>query len=546
MVHFGVSTERSRQQQLMLTHVTEQALSHLSRLEAELNADVFLADGMVAYIISQNGINQPSTVIAAQTLYTFGRHVHSIAVAPGNRISLVYPLADNAAAMGIYYPDAPLSWPPIRRAIETRSTVLAGPVTLRQGGSGLIIRTPIFLPDGRYWGLVSLVVDADDLFRSVGLDGSASSENVRYAIRGTDGTGKDGSVFYGDPRIFSQDAMVMDVRVPGGLWQLAAIPVKEWQKPNITLVEMETTGLLLALLVSAGVWALLHNNRRVAESEFRLRTFLNITQDGVITIDDQGIVRTLNPAAEALFGYDSAEVLDQPVVLLIPSFVPIQGCFSGKHDTQGRRKDGSEFPIEVSTTCTLINGRHMHMSMLRDITERKAYERQLMELATTDSLTGVQNRRAFLEGAREIFMVRKRYKRPLSLLMIDADHFKEINDTYGHGIGDTVLVLMAQVAKNCLRSTDRFARFGGEEFVVLLPETDQDYAIEAAERLLSAIRSQLIPDGRGGTFCFTVSIGIASLTPDMRTLDDLLLSADNALYEAKGRGRDRWCLPPES
>jgi len=273
--HFGVATERSRQQQILRTHVAEEALSRLSRLEAELNADIFLANGMVAYIISQNGIDQSSAGVAVQALHQFGRHVRNIAIAPGNRISLIYPLANNQAAVGLYYPDVPAQWVPIRRAIESRATILAGPVELRQGGVGLITRTPVFFPDGHYWGLVSLVLDATSLFRSVGLDGADSNEGVRFAMRGVDGLGKDGAVFYGDAAIFDQNALTMDVHVPGGSWQLAALPVKGWAGGGSSLLWLELAGLLVSLVLSTGVWMVLRNGERVAESERRLRAFLD-------------------------------------------------------------------------------------------------------------------------------------------------------------------------------------------------------------------------------------------------------------------------------
>ena len=556
LVHFGVSTERERQYQIARSHVSQEALTHLARLEAELNANVFLANGMVAYIISQNGVDNPGAGVALQALHQFGRHVRNIAIAPGNRISLIYPLESNQAAMGLYYPEVPTQWPVVKRAIESRSTILAGPVSLRQGGIGLISRTPVFFPDGHYWGLVSIVLDADNLFRSVGLDGALSSEGVRYSMRGRDGQGEDGEVFYGDPGIFAEDALIMNVNVPGGIWQLAAVPVEGWGAGTHHLDWLEVAGLLLALGVAGVIQAFQRNGQRVAESEKRLRAFLDTTQDGVVVIDEEGLIRAFNPAAETLFGYKADEVLGTSVNRLMPrAYATVHDRFiavhdrmgrrnmAGGRDVHGRRKDGSEFPVEVTVGATTINDRRIHVGVVRDITERKAYERKLMDLATTDPLTATQNRRAFLDAAQEIFSLAKRYGHPLSLLMIDADHFKAINDGYGHQVGDMVLVRLAQVTRSCLRTTDRLGRFGGEEFVVLLPESDQDSAIEVAERLLTVVRAQLVADGKGGEVTFTVSIGIGSLTSQMMTFNDLLRTADVALYEAKGQGRNRWCLP---
>jgi len=160
---------------------------------------------------------------------------------------------------------------------------------------------------------------------------------------------------------------------------------------------------------------------------------------------------------------------------------------------------------------------------------------QVQQLATTDGLTGVNNRRHFFDLARRQLSLARRNHRPLAALMIDIDHFKRINDTHGHGAGDDVIRTVAQTLQGSIRDPDVLGRYGGEEFAVIMSEMHGD-AIEIAERLRAAVAS-----GPIGSIRVTVSIGVAELKPDDE-LEGLLARADEALYSAKAAGRD--CVKP--
>jgi diguanylate cyclase (GGDEF)-like protein len=165
-------------------------------------------------------------------------------------------------------------------------------------------------------------------------------------------------------------------------------------------------------------------------------------------------------------------------------------------------------------------------------------QNKLQKIATTDFLTGIANIRLFTEaGEREVQRAR-RYKRPLSLLMIDLDHFKKVNDRYGHAIGDKVLVAFAAICKKYLRKADIFGRLGGEEFAILLPETDISGGRKLAERLRSVIEKSDIKAERK-TLQITVSIGVTELLPDEDQLEIALRRADDTMYEAKRKGRNQ-------
>ncbi|MCF2945637.1 sensor domain-containing diguanylate cyclase [Paenibacillus tarimensis] len=181
----------------------------------------------------------------------------------------------------------------------------------------------------------------------------------------------------------------------------------------------------------------------------------------------------------------------------------------------------------------LLSGR---MVVLRDITERKEMERQLRELSVTDELTRLHNRRYFDIKFREETIRSERFAHPLSLVLIDLDHFKQVNDTHGHLAGDMVLKQVAAAIQQEVRQTDYCARFGGEEFALLLPETDEDGAVDVAERI-----SQRIKALDFGSFSVTASFGIMTQSSDF-DIQPMIEQADQALYQAKDNGRDQICV----
>ncbi len=168
---------------------------------------------------------------------------------------------------------------------------------------------------------------------------------------------------------------------------------------------------------------------------------------------------------------------------------------------------------------------------------------KIQEMAILDTLTGVYNRRYFYEHAENEVVRSQRYDSALSLIMLDIDHFKLVNDRFGHLIGDQTLKMVADTCLSALRKADVLCRFGGEEFVVLLPETSQEDAVVAAERICQAIADKSLPtDTDLGAVSVTVSIGVTHLKNKAESLKDLVNEADQALYEAKETGRNRVCV----
>lgn len=177
--------------------------------------------------------------------------------------------------------------------------------------------------------------------------------------------------------------------------------------------------------------------------------------------------------------------------------------------------------------------------LTREIEERKKSQEELRRLSDTDELTNTFNRRSFNKALTTEISRAARYQEPFSIVMLDLDKFKSINDTHGHDAGDQVLISFADHVKGHLRDTDTFARFGGEEFVVLMPHTLATSAVSTAERIRSGVEAMDIPIA-DGIISVSVSIGIAQYTPqDAPRAAELLKKADDALYEAKHTGRNR-------
>lgn len=174
-----------------------------------------------------------------------------------------------------------------------------------------------------------------------------------------------------------------------------------------------------------------------------------------------------------------------------------------------------------------------------DVTENLALQRELEYQARNDFLTGLVNRRYFLELAEQELQRSQRYKKDLSVLMLDVDHFKKINDTQGHKAGDLVLQHLAQICTFVLREVDVVGRLGGEEFAILLPETNGVVAIEVAQRLLKAFQDTRVELQNNDCVYFTVSIGVVTLSSQSATIDQMLQYADEALYKAKESGRNK-------
>jgi len=289
------------------------------------------------------------------------------------------------------------------------------------------------------------------------------------------------------------------------------------------------------------------------DSEAKLQAILDSSPVPIAWTDAGGRVEYINRKVTELFGYTLEDVptVERWYALAYPNeeyraavikawtqatnIAKKTGCPIPSFEVTVACRDGSQ--RDVSVAGSLIGDRQL--VMFTDLTERKVLERELEHQARTDFLTGIPNRRHFLELAEVELARAHRYRRPFSLLMLDLDMFKDINDRYGHRVGDLTLQKVVEVCRQTLRGVDIFGRLGGEEFGIILPETDTERARQVAERVRQAIAATPVPLVQGGAVFFTTSVGVATFCASDGNVDAVLTRADQALYNAKRSGRNR-------
>ena len=320
---------------------------------------------------------------------------------------------------------------------------------------------------------------------------------------------------------------------------------------SLSLIKLER-GTLMASIedISASV----RSERLLRKQEAWMNAMLAGVRDyaqGVVNAE--GEIEFWGEDLQRVTGYAPSQVVGQPYSVFFPPDAITsdrvidrlrEADRAGLSFDEGwlQRADGSRF---WSHTLLMPVSRELRTAsyslVIRDITDSRESVESLLKAATSDQLTGVANRRALFEAAELEFERNARKPRDISLLILDIDHFKKINDTYGHPVGDQVIRRLALTLVNSVRSIDIVARLGGEEFAVFLPSTDITMAAEIAGRIRKNIHSERV-EADGHQIAFQVSIGAAQVSPGITSLDALIAAADEGLYEAKRGGRDRVCV----
>ena len=299
--------------------------------------------------------------------------------------------------------------------------------------------------------------------------------------------------------------------------------------------------------------------KRAQELHARLAAIVESSDDAIIGNTLEGIITSWNRGAERMYGYTAEEAIGRPISMLVPADKPDEvpeilkrierGEKVENYETRRPTKDGRM--LDVSLTISPISGSEGNIvgasTIARDITERKRAQEKLRELeerlrymAFHDPLTGLPNRTLFTDRVKQALARLKRREDPVAVLFLDLDDFKQVNDSLGHEAGDRVLVEVAERLKNFLRPEDTVARFGGDEFTVLLEGVAEPNGVSrAAERILDALRRPLTLEGR--QVSTSASIGVAqAAVPPQEGPQQLLRVADLALYEAKKNGKAQY------
>lgn len=291
-------------------------------------------------------------------------------------------------------------------------------------------------------------------------------------------------------------------------------------------------------------------NLEIAASESKYRGVFENVNEGIYRCAPDGSFIEVNPAMAAMFGFPDGDAFLDTIMNIREIFCSsddydrYQGMLGSegvhRHEVRACGLGDLALWAEVSASvmcdedtkaCTGIVG------VMADVTERKLMLEEMCRLARTDSLTGLWNRGYFMELAGREVARCLRSGAYLSLLIVDVDYFKAVNDTYGHDVGDQALISLSSLLRQSVREVDVVGRLGGEEFVVMLPDANLDEATAVSERVAEAVRSTPLQYG-GARVPLTVSVGLTSLQQD-DDLDAVLKFADIALYAAKKNGRDR-------
>lgn len=287
-----------------------------------------------------------------------------------------------------------------------------------------------------------------------------------------------------------------------------------------------------------------HNaERALRESESRLRRLTELSSEAII-IHHDGVLMDANGAAEQLFGYERHELMTLDIWQLLVNdsreFArqQEQRDNDAAYEVEGRRNGGVTFPLEITAKHTVLAGQEVRVVCMRDISSRKEQEAHVRFQALYDGLTRLPNRHNLLQQLDNGIRQADCLNNPLHLMFIDLDDFKKINDSMGHAAGDRLLVMVASRMRQLVEQDEVLARYGGDEFLILLHNKPDSRVQALADKVLNTLRLPFALDG--GTFYISGSVGIARYPEDASTGSELLRQADTAMYSSKDDGRNTW------
>lgn len=406
------------------SNVNLQLMTAKGALESALVRDTYVGNSVATLATVAPDVVESNWQLIARQFIEKATFARSVALAPNDVISHVYPLAGNETVLGLDYRSYPEQYKAVQQARSTHAVVIAGPVSLVQGGTGVIVRYPVFndFPENHhYWGSISVVIDFDQLLHHAGI---VSIVGADIAIRGKDAQGEQGAIFFGEQAIFSRPDITLPINLPSGSWMLAAQYNDNAFASGVTHIQLiRATLYLLSVICYAALFLFYQSYKR-----------------------------------------------------------------SKNH-------------------------------------------------AYYDELTGLANRRMVMKRLQEL-EGEQAGKAQYALLNIDLNHFKQINDGYGHAAGDLLLQFVAQQLKAQLRSSDLVARMGGDEFVVILYRLEH---LEQAQLQAAKLKAHFAAHSlswQGTEFNASLSIGVAHSKEVNCNVEALLMLADKRMYQQKSAQHD--------
>jgi diguanylate cyclase (GGDEF)-like protein/PAS domain S-box-containing protein len=459
----------------------------------------------------------------------------------------------NGFMRGIDFMTAPGRGDAARHALRSSKPVATpGLELVSTGGAGIVLFRAVGEPGRQPAGLLALVLDAQafvqQAVRRAGFGG--------FEVSLADITGPRPLALVGDSArpVRGTDYQVK-LAFGGRSYALRFSPTAAYMEEQRGLVSWTvlTGGLLLTallgamLLLTSGERAAIEakvadRTARLRDREARLQAILDNAGDAIVTVDADGIVVSANPATAALFGYPQAHLHGLHFATLVPAADGAEGpgrlagAPADQRELDGIDARGEPFPLAVSVSPVVLPGERLYVCILRDLTEQHRSQAHIHRLAHHDPLTGLENRAALGMRLEQQLALARRSQLPLAVLFIDLDHFKKINDSFGHQAGDQLLVGASARMKDLLRDVDTLARLGGDEFIIVLggPLTP-DSVTAVAVRLVESLQQPYYLNGI--TAHSGASVGVALFPNDGEDADTLVRHADMAMYAAKREGR---------
>ncbi len=543
---------RSLQRRESAALVSDRLDAIILGMQSELERDVSLVNSLAAFIGSDPEISQARFAGYARAVMERYPGLVNMAAAPDLIIKYVYPLQGNESALGLDYRSTPDQLVAIDYAIERRAIVFAGPLTLVQGGEAFVIRAPVFLSGGRFWGMASIPVLTESLYARARLDRLEDDRTI--AIRGRDGLGMSGEVFFGNPAVFaSEGAIRKTIPVGDGSWEIAgAIPSGGSLSARMVSIDVIAAACLLAGLL---VFFLLNRERGKdevhREALLRNERFLKQVEDvskvGGWRLDRQGRFSELTTWARRLWGLPDGAGL--------PDIDGWEPPFNA--DGNARLKDLLLYalrhrqPVDTSLELAKPDGAAVWLRMqaepgigaeadeligaVQDVTDEEVSRRRIEYQTNYDQLTRLPNRRLLADRLGSALSRARRSKELVAVAFIEIADFKTINDNLGHRIGDLLLTGFGQRLRDRLRSTDTVARYGGDEFVVVLSDLgsaqDAAHSLGELQTMVSQPYSIL-----GKPIHASANIGVSLFPDDAADPESLILKAHQAMHVAKTAG----------
>lgn len=482
-------------------HLLEIAVQEAYVIDRTLSTALSAARGL-ASIIEAFGEISNFEKIAADMLQQYGG-ISSLQLAPGGIVKKIYPLKGNEDILGHNLLLDPQKGPEAMKTLEARSLTLAGPYKLADGKEAVVGWFPVFLNRGtereKFWGFTAVIVRMDDLMAQLNLDALVRSGHDYQLSRINSSTGRSDTFARSRPDAL-RNGVSVDVKIPNGLWTLTLAPQDSFAA-GFPLSSMMAV-LLVSIVMGFAVHALLRQPEILREKVDSATAEL----------------LALNARLEEEIG-------------------------ERKRIQADLEKSRSELEQRVAERTQELQ--QTNRQLASEIEDRKQAEEALREseqkyheLSITDSLTGLFNTRHFYAQLRAEIDRALRYTRPLSLLLLDIDDFKVYNDTFGHMEGDDVLIRLADVLRGSMRVTDSAYRYGGEEFCIILPETDGPNGLTIANRIRESFRNEVFSPNKAREVFVTVSVGVAQFETE-ESLESFLRRADGNMYRAKKAGKDQ-------